>query len=204
MVDAAIVILAAGGSRRMGKPKQLLLYHGVTFVEHAFQVAQQVFESQVCIVLGAAAETITAAVPMIKDYTIINKNWQQGMGTSIGVGLQAIVSKFPELTAVMFMTADQLFVTSSHLRNMLGSFNAGTNKIIVSSYQDTEGTPALFGKKYFNELLQLKTDKGAKDIIREYSYDVSRLKLEKGEIDIDTPEQYHAIINQVDDHNDRI
>ena len=200
MEKLALVILAAGEAKRMGSPKQLLLYKGMRFIERALKIGKEAFGERICIVLGAGATVIKDAVPRLGDYIMINNNWQHGMGTSIAFGLQGILDRYPDSKAVMFMAVDQPFVSGAHLKNMVSSYQRGEKKIIVSTYKDSEGIPALFDEQYFDLLLQLNTDKGAKDIIRGHQQDVTGVHLEGGEIDIDTPEQYKAINDQVPDN----
>ena len=93
------------------------------------------------------------------------------------------------------MTVDQPFVNSEHLSALIKSHEESGKPIVASSYQDAVGIPALFDQTFFKDLLNLETDKGARDIIRSHDQQVAKLALPGGEIDIDTPAQYASLKN---------
>jgi molybdenum cofactor cytidylyltransferase len=193
MEEFVIVILAAGESSRLGEPKQLLIYEGSTFLERSIQAASGVAGNKVCVVLGANAATILEKVPNVAPLSIINDKWKDGMGSSIALGLKTCLHLFPAIRSVIFMTVDQPFVTSEHLKALIRLHKESGKPIIASSYQDTIGIPALFDQSFFKELLMLETDKGAKEILLSHDPEVAKLVLPGGEIDIDTPAQYASL-----------
>ena len=149
--------------------------------------------NNLCIVLGANATTILQAVPQATAYMAVNEKWEHGLGTSIASGLAKLTTIFPQISAVMFMTVDQPFVTPEHLNAMIELYTESGRAIVASYYKDTAGIPAMFSQDFFGELLKLESDKGAKEIINLNANRATLLPLDLGEIDIDTPEQFAAL-----------
>ncbi|MCJ8165062.1 nucleotidyltransferase family protein [Pontibacter sp. E15-1] len=187
-----LVLLAAGASVRMGKPKQELLYKGKTLLGHAIDVALDSVCEPVVVVLQPDA---TLALPDTQKpvLTVHNPNWRQGMSASIHCGLAALMAAAPEVTGAIFMVCDQPFVETA-LLNSLVQTNAGSGKGIVACYyQGTLGTPVLFNRVYFEELLYLRGKEGAKKLLFRHSEDVATLPFSLGAVDIDTPEDYKRL-----------
>ncbi|RYY08490.1 MAG: nucleotidyltransferase family protein [Chitinophagaceae bacterium] len=196
MENFAVIILAAGGSSRLGKPKQLLVHDGTSFLEHAVQTASAIAGENVIVVLGANAKLVLEQVPALQKLSVINENWKEGMGTSIAIGLESVLDLLPTTTFIIIMTVDQPSVSSDHLQEMIRVYEQSGKSIVASTYDDVAGIPALFSHEYFKDLLNLKTDKGARDIIRSKDEQVAKIVLPGGEFDIDTPEQYAAFQNK--------
>jgi molybdenum cofactor cytidylyltransferase len=190
-----IIILAAGGASRLGKPKQLLAYRDKTLLKNLVDEAIRSETGPVWVVLGtekarvaagSAQEIMTCGTPLV----LINEEWQEGMASSIRKGLSGILKTCPELDAVILAVSDQPFVSASLFRD-LTTHKQGTAKgIIACAYKDTLGTPVLFDRKYFPQLLELEGQEGAKKLISQYSEDVSHYPFDLGEIDLDRPEDY--------------
>jgi molybdenum cofactor cytidylyltransferase len=186
----AIVILAAGESSRLGSPKQLLKYSGVPLLQHAAEAAQSSNVANVLVVLGAHADVINDALNNAAVNTIVNTEWKEGMASTIRCGLQTLVEMHPKLEAVIFMVADQPFVSADLLNNLVDMYRKEQHSIVASKYETTFGTPVLFGKQFFPELLQLTGDVGAKSLVRKYMNEAAFVSFPNGEIDIDTVEDY--------------
>ena len=189
-----IVILAAGASTRLGEPKQQLLFQGKTLLQRALQTALDSGCAPVAVVLGANAEKL---IPELagKPVTVVqNPNWQEGMGSSIRAGLQELLRLKPELSEVIFMVCDQPFVEAGVLKRLVQAKQDGRSGIIASAYQGTVGTPVLFDQVYFPELLALQGQEGAKKIILKHQPQVTAITFEAGAIDIDTQEDYSALL----------
>ena len=194
-MDTAIIILAAGNSSRMGKPKQLLPYHGKTLLDIAISAALDTTFRPVVVVLGAYAKEI---LEIPGDPGVIyaeNQNWEQGMSSSIAFGLRKLLAENPSVENAIFTVADQVHISGSILRELHAKHQAVQQNIITCSYGQTTGTPALFNKKYFEELCNLNGPNGAKALIKQYIDDVASIPFEKGEIDIDTEKDYNNLIN---------
>jgi molybdenum cofactor cytidylyltransferase len=195
----AVVVLAAGGSRRLGTPKQLLPFRGRTLLRHAVEVAveaasaptagESVDDPAVVVVLGAEAERLRAELRGLPVVVVVNAEWATGVGSSVRTGLQAA----GEVPGCLFVAADQPFVTADLLRGMLALFHGGA-PIVACAYAGTLGVPALFGRAYFGELAGLEGDAGAKRIIERHGDVVRAVRFERGATDVDTQDDWESLL----------
>ena len=184
------VILAAGASSRMGKPKQLLEYGGQTLVRRAALAAQKAGCNPVVVVTGAHAEALEKELHGLNLRTANNPEWESGIGSSIRAGIQAVVEANNKVTALVLMLCDQPHVSSDVLSRLITAYRETGRGIVASSYGGTFGVPALFGKAFFPELVGLESGAGAKQVIQRHLPQVHLLPFPQGEIDIDTPEDF--------------
>jgi molybdenum cofactor cytidylyltransferase len=192
MENVGIIILAAGSSSRFGDIKQLSFYENKTFIHHATVVAKEVVK-KVIVVLGAHAEKIKKEIEDINVRLVLNKDWEEGMASSIRAGLSTFLEIDPAAEAVIFMVCDQPFVSSSLLNELISKHEQTNKQIIASAYQGTVGTPVLFGKAFFPVLLNLKGQSGAKKIIEQNTESTIRVSFPLGYVDIDTKEDYELL-----------
>lgn len=179
----AAIVLAAGGSVRFGKPKQLLLYDGEPLVQRAVNAALGAGVSEVVVVLGSDAENIVGALEEnAQTRAVINRDWRTGLASSIKAGLDAI----DEPDGVLIMLSDQPLIDSTALSRLIDRFDE-THRIVASGYDDTMGVPAIIGGEFLVDLKHLSGDHGAGAWIRSRIADVTIVPLEKASIDIDTP-----------------
>ena len=190
----AIVILAAGSSSRMGKPKQNLVFNNKTLLQHSITNAKQVTDL-VMVTVGAAKEEIVPTLKDLKVEILDNKNWENGMATSITLSVEHLLNSSDKIEGILFLLCDQPFVGTG-LLNELVSVAGNTEKgIIASAYDETIGVPVFFKKEYFPELLKLKGKEGAKKLIEKFSNDVQTVPFPAGGIDIDTPEDFEKLLS---------
>jgi len=123
-----------------------------------------------------------------------NPNWQSGMASSIACGLTAQDKWYPETEAVILMVCDQPFVNPKLLMQLSQKHEESGNSIVASSYANIQGTPALFHKKHFNELLAIEGDTGARSLIKKYTGSIQSVPFIRGGIDIDTIEDYQNLL----------
>ncbi|MBC7401009.1 MAG: nucleotidyltransferase family protein, partial [Mucilaginibacter sp.] len=157
---AALIILAAGASSRMGFPKQTLLYKGRTLLEITIEAGLKSKCRPVTVVLGANSEKIE---PGIKDYPINiihNPDWETGMGSSIALAIKGIQND-TSINQAVIMLCDQPFVTSRLIDSMLYKQQETNKRIIACNYKDTIGVPVLFNRALFDELIGLQGQEGA-------------------------------------------
>ncbi len=190
-----ILILAAGVSSRLGKPKQMLHYNGKTLLQHGLQVAIDSAASPVIAILGANADLLKKDIDNNKITIVINKEWSEGMASSIRCGLEKLLEIAPLVDAVIIMVCDQPHVNVKLLNGLVEKYGETGNPIIASSYENSMGTPALFEKSIFEKLLALKGDTGAKKIMKENAERVSVVNFPLGKIDIDTMEDYESLLS---------
>ena len=194
MQNTAILILAAGSASRMGKMKQLLPYKNTTLLEWAIEQAQKSIVKNVFCVLGAHKEAIEKQLTTKPIEVIYNPNYKNGLSTSIVEGINLLQKH--NFDNALIMLADQPHVTSEYLNSLIETSKKNPSNIIASSYQESAGVPAVFPKNYFNELLNLKGDKGAKSFLLQHNDDVIKVNSHQNLLDIDTPEDYQHLLKQ--------
>lgn len=185
-----IVILAAGASARMGEPKQELLYKGETLLQHAINAALATDCQPVVVVLGGNTALHLPEQAIKPVTTAHNPDWQEGLSSSVRTGLSALLASEPKVEGVIFMVCDQPYVEASLLNSLIHTKTASGKGIVACQYKDTLGTPVLFSKAYFDELLYLRGKEGAKKLLFRHNEDVADIPFALGAIDIDTPEDY--------------
>jgi len=193
----AIIILAAGSSSRLGQPKQLLKYDGRSLLQIAIDAAEQSDAHDKVLVLGADAEEIKKDIKLKSIYLTVNQGWGLGMSKSLEVALKQLLENNPELDQVLVLLCDQPYVTSSLLNAMIATQKSSGKGIVACKYQDTLGVPVLFNKKYFEELMDLSGQKGAKKLIYEHDDDLATVFFPEGKIDIDTKEDYDQLLGNL-------
>ena len=192
--NIAVLILAAGGSKRMGTPKQLLPWGDSTLLGHAVGTALQLRCDKVAVVLGANSEEIKETI--IHDSVLVyeHAHWEDGLGTSIAWGVSQLLLSTPQIEGILILLGDQPMVSLGYLNSILAQFESGKQQIMATSYDDhKQGVPALFDASYFDKLTVLNGDKGAKDILQEYKADVTLFSAEGQLSDIDTLEDYRNL-----------
>ncbi|WP_435255572.1 nucleotidyltransferase family protein [Tenacibaculum sp. A30] len=194
MQKTAILILAAGNSSRMGKTKQLLPYKNATLLEWAIEQAQKSVVKNVFCVLGANKEVIEKQLTSNIVEIIYNPNYKDGLSTSIVKGIKFLLNY--NFDSVLIMLADQPHVTSEYLNSLIEASKNNPSKLIASNYQGSVGVPAIFPKNYFNDLLDLKGDKGAKNFLLQQNNNVIKVNSTQNLLDIDTPEDYQYLLKQ--------
>jgi molybdenum cofactor cytidylyltransferase len=182
------IILAAGASRRLGHPKQLVLVDGETLLARTMRMAREAGGDPVLVVLGGNQASIDAAVDFSEAHRIINAGWEQGIATSIRSGIDALEALSAEANAVLLLACDQPHLTADHLRSLLEAHDHGLNPVIVAShYKGVPGIPAVFPKAYFEALRRLQGDTGARHILRSQDGNLRWVDFLGGEFDIDSP-----------------
>ncbi len=161
-----IILLAAGQSARLGKPKQLLNYKGKTLLEHSLQVAIETELQPIVTVLGSSADLLKKSIEQFSTKVVINEQWSEGMASSIRCGMEELIKITPTIAGVIIMVCDQPYVTAKLLTDLIEKYKYSLKPIIASSYKNNIGTPALFDKTIFALLLSLKGDSGAKKIMK--------------------------------------
>ena len=188
-----LIILAAGASTRMGTPKQLLLYRGRSFVRHFCDVAIASVCQPITVVLGANAEQIKPEISQLPVQIVENQQWAEGMSSSIRVGLEALLGVNQNLEAVAIALCDQPFVSSQTLDRIVEAYHFTGKPIIASEYAGTLGVPVLFSHTLFSEIMALKSNEGAKQLIKRHIHEVFSIPFPEGSIDIDTPNDYDQL-----------
>lgn len=191
-----IIILAAGSSSRMGKPKQLLAFEGTTLLSRVVSLACQSGDNPVVVVLGANADVIKKNLTVSRAEVVVNEGWEEGMASSLRKGLAAMNEKHPEVDGVLILVGDQPYLNNQYIKQLLEAQIKSGLPIAACSYSGIIGTPVLFHKSIFLELMALQGDVGAKRIIQNRKQDVVTVLFDKGIVDIDTPDDYDKLLNE--------
>lgn len=196
--SVAAIILAAGTSRRMGRPKQLLPYRGQTLLGYVIQCAIDSSCSPVIVILGANAGQIEPKISRFPIKIVKNTEWNEGISSSIRCGITYVQEQFLNIDAVVFLACDQPFVSAKIIEQLIDVYNSTNKFIIASNYRKTTGIPALFTCHFFSKLMELQGDRGAKQVINQYQYLVHKIDFPRGAIDLDTLENYQKLISRDD------
>jgi CTP:molybdopterin cytidylyltransferase MocA len=175
----AAVVLAAGASTRLGEPKQLAKLAGETLLERAVRTAREAGCRPVVVVLGAEQERVRAGCSLGDAVTAVNDEWREGMASSIRVGIATLQSltNARAVRGAVVMTCDQPAVTAAHLRALMAA-----GAVRASGYAGRRGVPAYFPAAAFAELMALRGDAGARELLRA----AAAIELPGGELDVDT------------------
>ncbi len=192
--NIAIIILAAGSSSRLGKPKQLLPYQNQTLIKYAVKTALQTFAKAVVVVTGFLHEELVGEVGSEITQIVHNPDWQEGMGSSIRTGIKSL-NHFLQLDAALIMLCDQPLITARHLNQLITKFHGDKRSMITAtSYAETQGVPAIFDKSLFSTLEVLPGNRGAQWLFKDYQEQLECVSFEGAVVDVDTEEDYLKLI----------
>ncbi len=184
----SVIILAAGESKRMGKPKQLMPLGRTSILAQTIDNYLNSEVNEVIVVLGHRAEEAKRLIAARLVKLAINPNYQQGMSTSIIAGLNMVDSR---ARAVVIALGDQPFIDSQTLNRLIDEFYNHDKGIVIPVYRGRRGHPVIFAIRYKGELLGLKGNIGGRQIISDHPEDVLEVAVncEGIYIDIDTNKQ---------------
>ncbi len=194
LLKVGFLILAAGDSSRMGRPKQLLEYNGKTLIEHTLEAANEI-NDRILVILGGNHRLVETKLKTEGINIRYNANWEEGLGSSVRMGLNELLMEYPDLDAVILCVCDQPFISGSLFKLMINSVDIQQDRsIVASAYAQTLGVPVLFSKFYFEDLITLRGKEGAKVLLAKYKEQVISVRFDNGAVDIDTPEDYRDLI----------
>jgi molybdenum cofactor cytidylyltransferase len=189
MINA--IILAAGESKRMGKPKPLLRFEDKTFLEQIISVLRHSLLNRITVVLGAEAQTIQKSIDLSGIDVVINNNYRKGQLSSLIAALEKIP---PETEAILVCLVDNPFITTTIVNRIVSTFGQKKSPIVVPVFNNKRGHPALFAKSLFKELVDAPAEQGARYVV--YSNEDKVVEVETSEsavlVHIDTPEDYRS------------
>ena len=179
----AAVVLAAGGSTRLGRPKQLVPIDGEPLVHRAARAALDAGCRPVAVVLGAESDPVGAAVADLPVLPVSNPDWADGVGTSIACGMRAAAAHRP--AGCIVLPCDQPRLTAGVLAGLIERFRRGEAQAVACAYGGIVGAPVLFASALFDRLAALTGDSGAKRVLRGCA-PLEVVDFPGGELDIDT------------------
>ena len=180
------VILAAGGSRRMGRPKQELKIGDRTLADIvAGNVRSSIADEIILVTQPGLPLPDSEYFPGIRN--VVNKNWETGQSSSMKAGLEAVN---PESNAVIFFMADQPMVDAGIINNLIMTFYEGDRPIVAPRYDGKNGSPVLFDRSLFSELMKVEGDKGGRDLLKRHAVEYVDIESPLAGMDVDTPDDY--------------
>jgi molybdenum cofactor cytidylyltransferase len=186
----AAIVLAAGESSRMGRPKPLLpLDDGETFLSHLLGEIRASRVERTVIVLGFHPEVVLEAMPEISPQVVVNEGYQQGQLSSLHVGLHTLGDEPP---AVLMFLADHPFISRTVIDAMIQAYERDAPAMIVPTHGGRRGHPTLFARALIPELLAAPLDQGARVVVRAHASELLELPVDDVGVlaDVDTPQQY--------------
>jgi len=189
MINA--VVLAAGESRRMGKPKPLLRFGDTTFLEQIVSVLHLSRVDRTTVVLGAAAEAIRESTDLSGVDIVVNRDYRKGQLSSLIAGLKSVP---PQTQAILLCLVDNPFITTDVVNCVIGAFRKTQNPIVIPTSNNRRGHPALFSRTVFDALMNAPAEEGARYVINANAGKVLEVGVRDGSIliGIDTPEDYRS------------
>ncbi|WP_081209169.1 nucleotidyltransferase family protein [Salegentibacter sediminis] len=188
-----VIVLAAGASRRLGFPKQLVEFKGKPLLQHSMDVAELLEFDCRMLMLGSNAEKIKKGLDIGNFTIIINEEWGLGMGTSISKGVASALNAKSDLEHILILLSDQPFVTKEKIQELIRVQIENKKPATFSEYDGEVGVPAIFSKETFSDLMMLKKDQGAKKLILDEKISFETLKFEGGNFDVDTAEDVEQL-----------
>ena len=183
------LVLGAGGSKRLGRPKQLLDYNGGTLLGHVVGVARACAFDQLVVAIGGASDEVRQRVDLAGTQVVVNDAYGEGCSSSIAAALDVIE---PASTAMVLMLGDQPGVTAETVRALLGG--RGDADLAVCRYDDGRGHPIAFSRAMFGALLNLHGDKGVWRLLDEGGDDVVEVPIAGAiPLDVDTEDDYRTV-----------
>ena len=184
-----IIILAAGTSSRLGTPKQLLSFNNSTLLGYTIEQATMT-RHQLVVVLGAYADEVRKEIKQENLLIVENKEWQEGIASSIRCGINEIMAMLPGCDAIVLLTCDQPFVDAALINKLISVHKQTGKDIVATDYGNAIGPPVLFHKNVFHELLKLHGDSGARMILDEYKNRRTTVYFPTAIVDINTMSDY--------------
>ncbi len=186
-MSIGIIILAAGNSERLGRPKQLEKFNGrTTLLESTLMSALGAKANYVLLVTGAYHKQLKKSIQKFDLDCIYHSNWKLGMGSSIKTGLERARLRNPHLKAAIIAVCDQPFLTPDVFNHLIDQYSTAKADIVTCCYQGVHGVPALFDRKVFEALDAIPDKNGAQKLVKSWDGIVSKISFESGIHDIDT------------------
>lgn len=192
-LQCGLVLLAAGGSERMGRPKQLLPVNGQPLIRRMVESVLAAPLRPVVVVLGGAAEQVRPAIEGLPVSMAVNPAWREGLSSSLRVGIERALEEAPDLDGIAVVLADQPYLPPGHLEQMRAGLGRKGCTAVVSETNGRKVPPMLFASSWFAKLRSLQGDRGARDLLRDRGSEIATIPLSSN-ADLDTWEDYERFL----------
>ncbi|KAF1705943.1 nucleotidyltransferase family protein [Pseudoxanthomonas sacheonensis] len=180
----AAIVLAAGGSRRLGRAKQLLTRGGETLVHRAVRLASLTQPQRLLLVIGAHADEMREAVADLRVEILVNNDWQEGLASSLRMAVNAL----NESGSALILGCDQPALEQSHLQRLLSGAAVSASGCAATLHGAAPGIPAVASAVVLREAHGLHGDRGLRGALQKLSSDsLYLLEAAELEFDLDTP-----------------
>jgi molybdenum cofactor cytidylyltransferase len=180
-----VVLLAAGGSRRFGRPKLLAKVDGETLLRRAARIALGSAPSGCVIVLGANATRLERELRGQPFRIVVNRKWRSGLASSLRAGVAALPRS---AGGALILLADQIAIGPADLELLIAAWRASPRSIVTANADGVRGPPAILPRASFSELQSLRGDKGARELLRNAREAIIDISMPKAARDVDMPQ----------------
>ena len=191
--ECAVIVLAAGESKRMGEPKLLLEIDGKPLIINALELATSSVAQEVFVVTGSNSAQLETQITNWQDgllsskvSIIYNQDWQEGIASSIRTG----ILHAQEFDVVLIMLADQPELTIGHLNEIFTGARNSPYGMSATLFVNTIGPPCAFRQEHYDHLFALRGDSGAKQYLVSHYDEVTKVQTGNLWLDIDTPQDF--------------
>jgi len=199
------ILLAAGASRGLGHPKQLVVYEAQTLIRRAAERLASSKAEPIIVVLGAEIERCKMELRGLDVDIFVNGEWSIGISSSIACGLRGLLDASPDADGALIALCDQPFVATDDYDRLLAKFAETRSPIVASAYEGVIGVPAVFAKEIFDDLFELRGDEGARFLMRKDPGRTSAVPIAGASFDVDEPKDLEVIgIHREGECDDRI
>ncbi|MBN2677811.1 MAG: nucleotidyltransferase family protein [Anaerolineaceae bacterium] len=185
------IILAAGASRRLGVPKQTLLWKGETLIRHVAKLALESGLDPLIVVTGYKSKEVEEKIRDLPVIIAYNPKWEEGQSTSIRRGLEEVAS---DTDACLFLMSDQPQIPVALIKKIMDRFKKCNSMIIVPRVGESRGNPVLLSHSVFPDLYTLKGNEGGRIIFNRYPMDFVDWNDDSILIDVDTEDSYERLL----------
>lgn len=192
------VVLSAGESSRMGRPKAFLPFADKTFIEAIVGALRQSRVGEIVVVLGHNAEEMKQRIERLPVTTVINRDYKSGQLSSLQAAIRHLTASAHAVDGILVHLVDHPYLNPSLVDRMIESFYASQKLIVLPRYKTRRGHPVIFSASLFGELLKAPLDQGAKAVVNAHRDDTLELETDEAgiAIDIDTPEEYRQHVKE--------
>ena len=185
------IVLAAGGSTRLGRPKQLLRYRQRSLLRNAVSAAAGVARGRTIVVLGAGALPLRLALRRAPEriQVVTNAHWREGIASSLRVGLAALPR---DARAALVLLTDQPRIPRRALERLVRAWRARPQRAAAAAYADSLGVPAILPRRLWRRAARLRGDAGARALLGG-ERDIVRVPIPEAQFDVDTPEDLRRL-----------